>query len=629
MPDESRVSDFTLGSGEFRRAKPKAQAPEAGLAEFYKEKSSLDLPALVRQSRRHRMWLYLTSALAVLLILALLGFFAFNRTGNKFGEESVSLLFQGPASAPSGQVVEYTLSYTNDQGVKLNNLEADLRYPDGFTFQTASVQPTASDGKHFSLGDLGAKQSAQLTIRGQLVGEVGEHKEVMALLAYEPENFRAQFTKGASTSTEIIASVLNLDVKVPAQLPIDQSLKLAVSYRNSSANALSGLVVRLTLPSGFQLDVPELEVFGGSVNSWKLPNLEPKSEGEREFVGRFTSTAQAGTQEFKVAIGIASDDGKTITVQEEKSVSLNLVKSHLTLNLTANEVSLKSTATLGEEVIYEVSLANEGEITFSDLRVEARLDTAYLDWPTLRDDSGGLIDSSRGTIVWTKSALPILESLGPGSRGTIRWRVKLNPTLPAGIVEAPQFKARVIVEGKAAVGDKQETISSESNEVVTKVNTRFSLNSEGRYYTNDLVKLGSGPLPPQVGQTTTYVIFWSLSTSINEAENVEVTTTLPAEVTWTGQTTVTAGQRVTYNPNTREVRWQLNRLPVSVRPEASFEVAITPQAADADKILVLIKASTATARDSFSGADLIATAKLVTTELDEDLAAQGKGVVVR
>ncbi|MFZ5391508.1 MAG: hypothetical protein ACOZAJ_04530, partial [Patescibacteria group bacterium] len=64
-------------------------------------------------------------------------------------------------------------------------------------------------------------------------------------------------------------------------------------------------------------------------------------------------------------------------------------------------------------------------------------------------------------------------------------------------------------------------------------------------------------------------------------------------------------------------------------PEASFEIAVTPADYDADKILVLIKTSTVSGRDAFSGGDIIATAKLVTTDLEEDLAAQGKGVVVR
>ena len=55
---------------------------------------------------------------------------------------------------------------------------------------------------------------------------------------------------------------------------------------------------------------------------------------------------------------------------------------------------------------------------------------------------------------------------------------------------------------------------------------------------------------------------------------------------------------------------------------------MTPLATDANKILVLTKTSTATARDTSSGADLIATAKFITTEIDNDLGAQGKGIVV-
>ncbi|MFH1111778.1 MAG: hypothetical protein V1712_01770, partial [Patescibacteria group bacterium] len=196
------------------------------------------------------------------------------------------------------------------------------------------------------------------------------------------------------------------------------------------------------------------------------------------------------------------------------------------------------------------------------------------------------------------------------------------------------FNTGVKASAEQLIGGKLQPVTTESNIIITKINTQLSIQAEGRYYTDQLIKIGSGPLPPRVGSTTTYNIFWRLANTINEASYVEVTTTLPQDVNWTGQTTVSHGQPLTYNPNTREVRWELNRLPAGAgfkfdKPEASFEVAITPVEQDADKILVLVKTTTVTAKDSFSGADLIATDKLVTTELDNDLGAQGKGVVVR
>ncbi len=631
MKQSSNVRDITIDpAGSARPPRDQRQA-EQDFARFYHEQPAVDLKILLKQSRRRRLWLYVTTTLVVLLGATLAWFFFFGSgPGPKFGEGAVHLTIAGPSAAPSGQAVDYTIAYTNDQAVDLVSGELNLRFPAGFIFQSATPVAANPDGSRFDLGPVPGHQSGTVFIHGQLTGEVGEQKEISALFTYQPANLKVQFTKTATLSAQVVASVLNLSVTGPTQLPADQALTLTATYRNSSPGKLTGLLVRITLPAGFQLDLPQLTPLPNESSIWKIPDLNPKAEGQLQFTGRFTDAAVPGVQEVKVAVGLPGPDGR-FTVQEEKLLSLTLVKSHLTLQLTANDVSVKSAADLGQELSYQLTFANEGDLPFADITLQAQLEPSWFDWSTLRDDSSGQADPVHGTLSWTKAMVPLLATLLPGSRGSVRFRLHLKPDLPA---QALGFTAQATAKGKAQVGDRLNDVSAQSNQVVTKINTRFTLEAEGRYYTDELIKLGSGPLPPQVGQTTTYVIFWRLGNTLNEVGNVEVTTTLPAGVTWTGQTTVTAGQQVTYNPNTREVAWQLNRLPPGAgsaykKPEASFEVAITPEPSDGGTILVLTKTATATATDSSSQADLIATAKFVTTELEADTGAGGKGVVAR
>lgn len=629
---DSQVRDLTLGESDDDNRQA-AQA-ERDFIKFYREQAGVDLPKLLQQSRRRRTWLYVTSGLVVLLGLAFGGYYIFNHSGGgKFGEEAVALSLAGPASVPSGQTVEYTLTYANNQGVDLNQVEVNLRYPAGFTVQTVLPQADKPDGTSVALGTIAAHQTGTVVIRGQLVGEVSDKKDFSALVTYQPTNFNAHFTKAATMSTDIVASVLNLEVSAPQQLPADQPLSLNITYHSSATSKLTGLLLKFTAPGGFQLDVPQLPAWNGTTDTWTLPDLDPKAQGQVALTGKFTDAAQSGPQNFLVAVGLVGPDGATFAAQEEKSVVVNLIKSHLTVQLTANDMSVQSTADLGQELDYQIDFANEGDIPFTNVTLVGQFDTTYLDWSSLKDPNNGTPDRAKGTITWGPNTLPLLQSLGSGNRGSLRFSFNLNASLPAGVTQGPSFTAQVTAQGQSQVGGANQPVSSQSNQLVTKVNTQFTLEAEGRYYTNDLVKLGSGPLPPKVGQTTTYVIFWRLGNSFNEVDTVEVTTTLPQGVEWTGQTTVTAGQKVTYNPNTREVRWDLNRLPAGAgasftKPEASFEVALTPQSSDVNKILVLTKTATATSHDTFSGADLIATAKLITTELDNDAAAQGKGTVV-
>jgi len=602
--------------------------------EIYRQQAVADLSKLIAGSRRHRRWGYIMSALVFLIIGAIGSWLWLGRNPARFGEEAVQFKLTAPSELPSGQVVEYTLSYANNQAIGLKQVEINLRYPDGFTFADASLQPDNQETTRFIIPGVGPNQVGALTIRGQLIGDLNDDKKISALVVYEPNNIKAQFTKTLSFSTKLVASAINLDLAGLAKVAVDQPVTLAVKYHNSSTAKLVGLRLRLNLPGGFDLEVPSLEAESGQNNVWRLRDLEPQGDGKFELKGKFSSASQVGDQSLGVAIGFWGGTDKVFSVQEEKVWQVAVLGSQLSLNLTANDVSLKSQATLGQEIKYELAVVNNGDLSYSDFKLKVQLSTVYLDWSSWRDDFGGQLDKTAGTITWSGDSVPFLKIVQSKSRVTLTWRINTVTSLPRGAKSPVSFMTQVTGEAKQVIDNNLQTISLQSNQIETKFSSLMSLAVEGRYYTDQLVKLGSGPLPPRVGQTTTYIVFWQLGNTLNDLENMEVTATLPAGVNWTGQTTVSAGQAVTYNSNTREVSWRLNRLPAGAgitftKPEAWFELAVTPEESDADKILVLTKTTTATARDSVSGADLIATAKFVTTELDDDLGAQGKGVVVR
>ena len=603
------------------------------LARIYRGGRREDFTTLRRRAAHQRAWLYLTVFLLVAIALVGVWFFFFSSNQGKFGEETVTITFTGPTQAPSGQTVEYEVVWDNDQGVALKSGELNFRYPEGFTVLDANLSALDDNRTRFDIGGVGAREGGKLKLTGQLVGEVGDIKEFTVVFTYEPTNFRGQFATNSSLATELVASVLNLSLETPPQLPIDQDLILKVTYNNTSANDLSNLAIRFTAPGGFELDLPSADPVVGQDNLWRLPDLTPKSEGTLALVGRFTDASISGEQTFTVAIGIIDGDNN-FTVQEEKTAVVNAIESHLTLTLTANQVAIKSFADWGEQIDFELRYANEGEANLNNVVLRAQLNTTLLDWTTWQADTVGSVDEDKGEVIWSKQTVAQLNNLAPGAKGSIHFRLTVVDTAPGGSTGPYSFDSKIATSAQQTFGTITQTVTSESNAITTKINTQLALQVEGRYYTDQLVKIGSGPLPPRVGNTTTYVIFWRLANTINDAANIEVTTTLPQDINWTGQATVSAGQNVVYNPNTREVVWQINKLPAGAgiqfaRPEASFEVAITPTEQDADKILVLTKATTVTARDSWSGADLITTAKLVTTELDNDLGAQGKGVVAR
>ncbi|MFH1111858.1 MAG: hypothetical protein V1712_02190, partial [Patescibacteria group bacterium] len=442
-----------------------AEQAEKELARMYQQEPAEDFRVLRKKASSQRLWLFLTTTLLIIIIAGGVWFVFFSGQNSKFGEEAVKVKLVGPANAPSGQIINYTLSWNNDQGVDLNSLEVNFRYPSGFLVVETN-QLAEDDAKtRFGLGQVAAKGNGELTITGQLVGEVGDLKEFSAVFTYEPSNFKAQFAKTVFFSTELIASVVTVDLEVPSQLPFDQDLVLKVKYNNTSTAVLPNLALKLISPTGFELDLPKLQQVIGETNLWKLEDLLAKGTGEVNFNGRFTTAANAGLQDFSVAIGVINDDN-TFTIQEEKKVTITLIESHLTLSLTANQVALKSYADWGEQIDFELRYANEGEIALSNLVLETKLDPELLDWTSWQTDTPTNVKETENTVVWTKNELPSLASIAPGTKGSINFRLKIVSVAPNNM-SPYSFNTGVKASAEQLIGGKLQPVTTESNIIIT------------------------------------------------------------------------------------------------------------------------------------------------------------------
>ncbi|MBI4090173.1 MAG: hypothetical protein HY421_02105, partial [Candidatus Kerfeldbacteria bacterium] len=169
--------------------------------------------------------------------------------------------------------------------------------------------------------------------------------------------------------------------------------------------------------------------------------------------------------------------------------------------------------------------------------------------------------------------------------------------------------------------------------LIVKVVSAVTMTVEGRYYHETGEAVGSGPLPPTVGQTTTYQINWYVGNVMNELKDLTVTAVVPSHVTWTGKGISTTAGSVTFDAASRTVSWSLNRLPKGAASTAraiaaDVELSITPTADDVGSILILLEQSKLTTTDSFTGTKIEVVRDRVTTDLSSDANAAGRGAVV-
>jgi hypothetical protein len=168
--------------------------------------------------------------------------------------------------------------------------------------------------------------------------------------------------------------------------------------------------------------------------------------------------------------------------------------------------------------------------------------------------------------------------------------------------------------------------------VVTKIATVAGVTTDARMYDNQKTLVGSGPVPPVVGSTTTYRITWTVTNTTSDATAMTVTGRLPNSVLWTGKNLSRDAGDLTFDPSTRQVTWTLNTLPAGTGSRlpnltAHFEVSITPTADQVGTVPILMETTNLTATDGYSKQALTQSAATVTTDIPNDPKVANQGTV--
>jgi hypothetical protein len=129
----------------------------------------------------------------------------------------------------------------------------------------------------------------------------------------------------------------------------------------------------------------------------------------------------------------------------------------------------------------------------------------------------------------------------------------------------------------APVGQPRQVISDRA---VLSVKTDLTLLADAVYDDGRLGIKSSGPLPPRVGQTTTYTVRFRIGSTINDVADVQLVAVLPDGVRYTGQKYSTGGE-MQFNDRSGELNWTLpfiEGLTGRAKPyqELHIQVAITP-----------------------------------------------------
>lgn len=624
------LSDFPTSRLDLRPLDTKDWLEE-GLTSIYASAPDAAEPDMTKIDRakvplKTRLTIGLIAFFAVLAATAWGGFFFFNPAKEKFTGDRVTVAIDGPAEVKSGETVDYLVRYTNDERVPLGAASLQIRLPKNFTLVEAG--PTADDDGSWTLGSIAPGHDGSIRLRGMLLAPTGKTVDLQVILSYRPADFNSEFQKVATTAITVKDSVLELDLTGPPKVLPDDKVTLQIAYHNPSGPDFANMVLYAVLPETFIIESASPALAREDRVEWIVGKLSAGAEGTVSVTGSFASGAE-GEIPLKARIGFLDAAGAFV-IQRESSFVADVLKGDLVVLMALNGKSGDQAVNYGDTLRYAISYKNAGAVTLEDVSLTAVFETepagaSLLQWNRLRDDEDG--ERSGNKLTWSKKQISSFRKLLPGDEGTIAFEIPL-PADASGARPGVLYDISSRVEAKvAAIDGEVVNRMTRANPILAKLNTDASFAVSARYFDEDGVPIGSGPLPPEVGKTTTYRVTWTIKNSLHDLSDLKISAKLPPNVIWAGAKTVDAGD-LSFDAGEEKMIWKLNWMPASVGTLAvNFDIAFTPSEDQAGRVPTLMVSSLLEAIDKVTGSTMLLPAAPISTALEDDPNASGKGRV--
>ena len=602
---------------------------------------------------------------AVFLLLATTGLavYSYFYGQRSFNAQKVEIAVLGPEEIMSGEENIYQIKYTNHTKISLKNSRVLLSVPDKLSL----VSSDKNFKKELSvitweLGELKAGETGIIEITAKIIGSRGSEYNLDSKILYTPANFNSEFqSAGLASRAKIkIARVpFEMSILSPESAVSGGEVKTLVRYKNISQTKFHKVEIKIIFPEGFIFDSSNPAPFkkGDNLIYWIFETVEPNSVGEVEIMGglngekgeikKIKAVLEAGAAEDILSAKYLEEDSEIIITEAPLAVAQ-------TVNGLTDYIAQKS-----GELEYKIKYRNVSDREIKGLVINSVLDgSKVLDFETLKVANGSYDEQHK--ITWSAFNVPDLAVLKPGQEGEVSFKIKLKDYFEIADYQDKNFiiKNTVTVKNFNFSGEavKVGKIIA-SSELSAPVAAGLFLKTAG-YYNDDGRIENEGPVPPTVGETTLYAVHWYLNSVANDLGEIEIAAVLPERAEWTGNYILNDRvfsesdfnsenkkvdgeddkndqENLVYYSDTREVVWKIPLLPantgiLSPVKEIAFQIALTPVAEDAGKIMALAGEPTMSARDQFTDLNLTGEGAAITTELlDDESVGEEEGMVVK
>ncbi|MFA5961123.1 MAG: hypothetical protein WC848_00350 [Parcubacteria group bacterium] len=553
----------------------------------------------------------------LLVIVLVVGFLKIKQAF--FSTDQVIISLDGSTEIKSGNLISYTVKYKNDNRADLKNVTLRLTYPEDFKPEVNNqFKSEGTTSSVAGLPDIKGGDEGSMTFSGRAYSPKGNLIKLKADLVYAPSTISTTFIASAQLVVSVISAPITLEVMAPQNISSDDEVNYLVNYKNEGTESFKNVKVRIDYPERFTFSSSDPRVSEGN-NIWYLGDLPGGQSGKVVIVGKLGGERD---EVKKAIIKIGADNNGQFVSYNETDVQTKIVSSPLVITQTVNGLS-DIVANPGDHLQFEINYKNEGATGLRDVVVTEHLDSPVLDYTTL-DLSGGAYDSGSKIITWKAADYSQLKNLTSGQGGVIKFSIRVKDIIPVSNSNDKNF----VISSLTKIDSPDIPTPISMNKIISgnkmdiKLNSKLILMVNGFY--NDANIPNSGPIPPKVGEETTYTMHFRVLNVSNDVSSAKVETVLPTSVTMTKEFFPQTAPLV-YNERTNSIIWTIGNLAagtgiISDAKEVAFQVKIKPSPDQAGDEAPLLKESIFSANDLFTEENISAKVEGKSTHLLEDAA---------
>src|SRR3989344_5017745 len=435
-----------------------------------------------------------------------------------------------------------------------------MEYPKSSSSSEADLY-VGTERSRVSLGTIPAGVIRNENLKVVLFGEQGSVVPIKISLEYRVEGSNAIFVKEKSYEVTISSTPINLSLDAPLTISPNQDINLNIKVTLNTTKPVSKILLKLDYPVGFQFksSVPS-PTLGNSI--WSLGDLAPGAERSISILGKMLDVFDGEEKSFHISSGSQSMSDKSMidVVFNSLSHTVTIQKPFIEAKLFVNGIYQREYATdTRTPVRGEIHWTNNLDTKVNDLEIRAKILGNAVNRKTI-DAQEGFYDSNQNLITWNKNSLNIFDEINPGDSGSVNFSLSSLSLFSAmdGLLPDPTINIEVSISGKQlAEGYATKELNNFESGTV-RIISDVGFTPKALFYSGPLTN--TGPIPPKVGQKTSYTIVWSLSNTANQISKAVIRSTLPAWMSFMDAFSPSS-EDLTYNPSTKEIVWNIGRIP--------------------------------------------------------------------